>query len=245
MNDSTVTVVSPQHVLKQQAYILFYSKTQISTPIISTEINKINGELNGNKNGNKTISVISAPSSSSGSKSNKNKIVNSSDSDSYIDDMGEILSAEELQIAHTAQLQLQQQQQQQKEANENSNKRNINSISSEVNHVLDKRGSEIGGGKGGGGNKDDDDDGIKIEKNNHENDHKNGIVNGSKNGIEVKNEKVGEEGEVEEVTNMRYEDIQTRLKKKYSWAVKPFRYSTHTQSLSSTFCYTNTHKHPL
>lgn len=26
MNDSTVTTVSPQHVLKQQAYILFYSK---------------------------------------------------------------------------------------------------------------------------------------------------------------------------------------------------------------------------
>ena len=240
MNDSTVTVVSPQHVLKQQAYILFYSKTQISTPIISTEINKINGELNGNKNGNKTISVISAPSSSSGSNSNKNKIVNSSDSDSYIDDMGEILSAEELQVAHTAQqLQLQQQQQQQKEAKELLDKRNINSISSEMNHILDKRGGDKGSGK------DDDDDRIKIEKNVHEIDHKNVIVNGIENGIEVKNEKVGEEGEVEEVTNMRYEDIQTRLKKKYSWAVKPFRYSTHTQSLSSTFCYTNTHKHPL
>jgi hypothetical protein len=141
MNDSTVTMVSPQHILKQQAYILFYSKVQAPSPNGSTTHHSesdVTREGKGHSNGFRT-------------------------STSSQDDVGEAISAEErallqaraaLKLLPTA--------------------RSSSSISSIEESECDST---------------------------------------------QKGKQVMEDVDI----SMRYVDRETRLKRKYSWAVKPFR----------------------
>ena len=97
MNDSTVTMVSPQHVLKQQAYILFYSK--VPPPIPESKSSHIEHMKKGenNKNGNEpTITDLKLSEKNSNGSSNSKDSNIKSNSDSYIDDLGESLNPEEL-----------------------------------------------------------------------------------------------------------------------------------------------------
>jgi hypothetical protein len=138
MNDSTVTMVSPQHILKQQAYILFYSKVQAPSPNGSSARHSetaITMEGRGHSNGLRT-------------------------SYSSSDDLGEAVSADEralLQVRAASKL------------------------------LPTARSSS------------------SIEES------------------ECDSTQKGEQ-EMEDVDmSMRYVDRETRLKRKYSWAVKPFR----------------------
>ena len=93
MNDNTVTLVSPQHVLNQQAYILFYSKDQSHIPNGATKTNIPDDTLKPGARG-----FQRDPSSSSSSSSSNN----GGSSGSNIDDEGEMLSpAEQAAIQRT------------------------------------------------------------------------------------------------------------------------------------------------
>lgn len=136
MNDSTVTMVSPQHVLKQQAYILFYSKVQAAS-------------TNGSSVPHTEPDFIHKEGHSNGFRSSNNSS----------DDVGEAVSVEDLLLARAA---------------------------SKVPATARSSSSILA--------------------------------------CESDNTQKGEQEAVEEdVTSMRYIDRETRLKRKYSWAVKPFR----------------------
>ena len=97
MNDSTVTMVSPQHVLKQQAYILFYSKIPPTIP--ESESSHVEHMKKGKNDKNgiepKITDLKSSEKNSNGSSTSKDDNIKSN-SDSYIDDLGESLNPEEL-----------------------------------------------------------------------------------------------------------------------------------------------------
>jgi hypothetical protein len=138
MNDSTVTMVSPQHILKQQAYILFYSKVQAPSPNGSTSHHSesdVTREGTGHSNGFRT-------------------------SNSFQDDLGEAISAEERALLQArAALKL----------------------------LPTARSSS------------------SIDE------------------TECDSTQKGEQVMEDVDMSMRYVDRETRLKRKYSWAVKPFR----------------------
>ena len=163
MNDSTVTIVSPQHVLRQQAYILFYSKVQPAIPgSESTNGMHMKNSKNG-KVGNETSITDSVPLEGSNKSSKNGKDDNlKSNSDSYIDDLGESLSPQELADRAKKQLELT----------------------------------------------------IKRNSTNQQSDEmmKNGLI--EDNAID---------SEVENISHFLGEEIETRLVKIKSWAVKPFR----------------------
>ena len=138
MNDSTVTMVSPQHVLRQQAYILFYSKVQTVS-------------LNGSSTRHNDADVTHE------GRVHANGIRSSNNSS---DDLGEAVSAEERSVLQAG----------------------------AASKVLPTARSSS-----------------------------------SMTEVECNNTDKGEQ-EMEEVDmSMRYVDRETRLKRKYSWAVKPFR----------------------
>lgn len=93
MNDSTVTVVTPQHVLKQQAYILFYSKIQPNAPVdtLKKDLNLKFESPAINTNGTSKSTLAESSSSSS----NRNKSDISSNIDDELD-FGVSLNTEEL-----------------------------------------------------------------------------------------------------------------------------------------------------
>ena len=194
MNDSTVTMVSPQHVLKQQAYILFYSKVQPIVPVndpkdsktASAVVNGVVGGVNG---------VVSTKSS--------NSKVDSS-SGSYIDDLGESLTVEELELAHSREIT------QKTKLTEMAEKAHV--VTSNSSHSSSSSASSS--------------EDEKSILNQGEGSDEEELEECRMNGIDGKKEgkRGGKEGENEdECTNMLYDNCTTRLKKKYSWAVKPFR----------------------
>ena len=168
MNDSTVTIVSPQHVLKQQAYILFYSK-DVDIPSNGTSHSGGAGVVHSQGDG-----VTGRPKESkSSSHLNGNSDVTLSVSVSVSgDDLGEALTVKEKSALSLSML---------------SHIHNVASSSSSSSH--------------------------------------------SRSQSEPNSEDVGGDiGNESECSNMIYVDRDTRLKRKYSWAVKPFR-------CVSQFCY--------
>ena len=116
MNDNTVTLVSPQHVLKQQAYILFYSKEQSDNSNGMTKKDLPDEILKSGARGFQRDASGSSSSSSSGSSGSSSSSGNGSGSGggsggggggnngSNIDDEGEMLSQAEIaQVQHTQQ----------------------------------------------------------------------------------------------------------------------------------------------
>lgn len=93
MNDSTVTVVTPQHVLKQQAYILFYSKLQPPTPVEVSVKNEVQKQIVSSSGEIKSIVVDNGSS---------NRNISSSGSNIDDSDFGVSLSPEELISLTTA-----------------------------------------------------------------------------------------------------------------------------------------------
>ena len=100
MNDSTVTMVSPQHVLRQQAYILFYSRVQPVVP--ESKSSRIEIAENG-KNDKKIIIENTGVLTKSSNDGTNNydyeiNIDNKSNNSSYIDDLGVSLTLEEVAL---------------------------------------------------------------------------------------------------------------------------------------------------
>ena len=109
MNDNTVTLVSPQHVLNQQAYILFYSKELSDVPNGVTKTDMPDDTV---KSGARGFQRDASSSSSSSSNSSSNSSSSSSSSSggnsgSNIDDEGEMLSPAELAAIQRTQAQAQ------------------------------------------------------------------------------------------------------------------------------------------
>lgn len=107
MNDNTVTLVSPQHVLKQQAYILFYSKEQSDNSNGMIKKDLPDEILKSGARGfqrDATSSSSSSGSGSSGNSSSSNGSGGGGNNGSNIDDEGEMLSPAEIaQVQHTQQ----------------------------------------------------------------------------------------------------------------------------------------------
>jgi hypothetical protein len=169
MNDSTVTVVTPQHVLKQQAYILFYSKLQPPTAHVASVKNEFQKQT-----------VDATVTSSDENKSNGiDNRSNKSSSGSNIDDeldFGVSVSSEEL-ISLAA-------------ATEKSTslKKKVNG-SNGLNSLIEV------------------DEAHKKRK----------LSSSSLSREEYDNNNVGG-------INMRYDTSTTRLRTKFSWALKPLRF---------------------
>ena len=158
MNDSTVTIVSPQHVLKQQAYILFYSK-DVDIPLNGASHS--GGVIGGHSQGVDEITVR-PKDSKSGNHSNGSIGVGVSVGG---DDLGESLTDKEkaalLALNHTHKVA--------------SSSPSSSSSQCQSQSELDSEAA------------------------------------------------CGDRGDESECTSMIYVDRETRLKRKYSWAVKPFR----------------------
>jgi hypothetical protein len=169
MNDSTVTVVTPQHVLKQQAYILFYSKLQPPTPLaasIKTESQKqIVRATVSSSDENKSIGIDSS--------GNKGSSSSNIDDES---DFGVSLSPEELISLAAATV-------------ESTSLKNKGNISNGLNTLIEL------------------DEAHKKRK----------LSSSSLSIEEYDNNNVGG-------INMRYDASTTRLRIKYSWALKPLRF---------------------
>lgn len=187
MNDNTVTLVSPQHVLKQQAYILFYSKEQNDTSIgvikkdLPDEILK-SGARGFQRDASSSSSGSGSSSSSSRSSSYSGGGGGGSNG-SNIDDEGEMLSP-----AEVAQVQCTQQARTQTHI---ALKTDAARSSSSLPPFAFKTETE-----------------TETEEDNEDL-----LLNGDGDG--------DGEGEGEDSVG-----CEIRLKKKCSWAVKPFRYST-------------------
>jgi hypothetical protein len=169
MNDSTVTVVTPQHVLKQQAYILFYSKLQPPTPLAASIKNESQKQIVratvSSSDENKSIGIDSS--------GNKGSSSSNIDDES---DFGVSLSPEELISLAAATV-------------ESTSLKNKGNISNGLNTLIEL------------------DEAHKKRK----------LSSSSLSIEEYDNNNVGG-------INMRYDASTTRLRIKYSWALKPLRF---------------------
>ena len=171
MNDSTVTIVSPQHVLKQQAYILFYSKD-------------VDVSLNGSSHGGSV--GVGASQGEEGAERQKDmkssSHLNGSSSVTMSmtgDDLGEALTVKEKSDLSLVAL---------------SHVHKVASSSSSSSQPQSQSQSEL-----------DSEDVC------------------------------GDIGDEYQCSNMIYVDRDTRLKRKYSWAVKPFRCVSQFHHLQHSF----------
>ena len=186
MNDNTVTLVSPQHVLKQQAYILFYSKEQNDTSngIIKKDLpHEIlkSGARGFQRDATSSSSSSGSSSGSSSSSSSSGGGGGGGSNGSNIDDEGEMLSP-----AEVAQVQCTQQARTQIQTH-TALKTDAARSSSSLPPFAFKTETE-----------------TETEEDNEDL-----LLNGEG------------EGEGEDSVG-----CEIRLKKKCSWAVKPFRYCT-------------------